>query len=858
MPSTPESLHGERFIPGRIISGRYRVVGRVGQGGMGEVFRADDLKLGQPVALKFLPQELSGDPTRLEALFAEVRLARQVSHAGVCRVHDIGEMDGMHFLSMEFVDGEDLASLLRRIGRLPADKAIEIAREICAALAAVHGRGVLHRDLKPANLMIDGRGHVRITDFGLAELQGTGVDPEFIVGTPAYMAPECLAGGQATTVRSDLYSLGLVMYELFTGRHAFEAKTIQEMIHLSRETVPVSPAKHQRDIDPKVEQVILRCLERDPEHRPSSALAVAAALPGGDPIAAALAAGETPSPALVAAPTTGVEGLRPAAAWSFLVAILAGLLLVTAVAPRTRLVPALSLPETPEAMAGRARELLRDLGMTATAVDRASGYEYDESIVDGVTVRDRSPSRWGRLSRTHPQVVTFWYRESPAELVPAGPRYRVTYSDPPLALGGMVGVKLDGLGRLRRLDAPASASAAAATLDPSLLFRAAGLEPADFQAVAPRAAPPGAGDLHLAYAGVDRENPPRPLHVEVVAFRGRPVSFVVEELGMPLAGAPAVILDPSGRTTALIFGSVRPALLLATLLIGAWLARRNLRAGRGDTKRAFRVGLGLMTLRIVAWLLGGHHTVGSLTYQLMSALAWGLYDFAYGWVIYMAIEPKVRRLWPRLLTSWARLLDGQHADARVGRDVLIGCLVGTVIALAVAGHQAAPALFGAPPGRPDNVGYVENELTALLGLRHQLADLLGLFRSNLVLVMGFVAILIIARLALRNTKAAVVTAFLIFVPLALPKGEMLALNLAFAICVSLLLLLALMRFGLLAAGVAMLTHAALQSAPLGMGIGSWTTSQTVLVLGLVLGVAGYGFVRSLGRWPAFRDVLAEE
>src|SRR5262245_25297407 len=180
----------ERFIPGHLLARRYRVVERVGRGGMGEVYRAVDLKLGQPVALKFLPQEVSEDPARLKALLGEVRLARAVSHPNVCRVHDIEEMDGLHFLSMEFVDGEDLASLLRRIGRLPADKANAIAREIAAGLAAVHERGVLHRDLKPGNIMIDGRGNARITDFGLAQLQSEIGDPDVISGTPFYMAPE--------------------------------------------------------------------------------------------------------------------------------------------------------------------------------------------------------------------------------------------------------------------------------------------------------------------------------------------------------------------------------------------------------------------------------------------------------------------------------------------------------------------------------------------------------------------------------------------------------------------------------------------------------------------------------------------
>ena len=184
------SLDGGGFSPGTILGERYRIIGLVGRGGMGEVYRADDLKLGQPVALKFLPAKLASEPAWIARFYAEVRHARGVSHPNVCRVYDVGEIEGRHFLSMEYVDGEDLASLLRRIGRLPSDKAIEIAREMCAGLGAAHDKGVLHRDLKPGNVMIDGRGRAKITDFGLA----VGVDDDKggaeVSGTPAYMAPE--------------------------------------------------------------------------------------------------------------------------------------------------------------------------------------------------------------------------------------------------------------------------------------------------------------------------------------------------------------------------------------------------------------------------------------------------------------------------------------------------------------------------------------------------------------------------------------------------------------------------------------------------------------------------------------------
>jgi len=150
--SSAEYLSEGRFLPGRLLAGRYRIIALLGKGGMGEVYRADDLTLGQPVALKFLPDEAARDQALRERFKNEVRIARRVSHPNVCRVYDVGDFEGHTFFTMEYVDGEDLASLLRRIGRLPEDKALDIARQLCAGLAAAHAKGVLHRDLKPANI----------------------------------------------------------------------------------------------------------------------------------------------------------------------------------------------------------------------------------------------------------------------------------------------------------------------------------------------------------------------------------------------------------------------------------------------------------------------------------------------------------------------------------------------------------------------------------------------------------------------------------------------------------------------------------------------------------------------------------
>src|SRR5215813_8612275 len=251
------SLRAEsgRILPGTLLADRYRIVALIGRGGMGEVYRAEDLKLDQDVALKFLPEKLVQDGAALARFHREVRIAREISHPNVCRVFDIGEANGVPFISMEYIDGEDLSTLLRRIGRLPEDKAIDISRQLCAGLGVAHDHGVLHRDLKPSNVMLDDRGKIRIMDFGLAgvatDIQGS----EISSGTPAYMAPEQLSGKEVT-VASDIYSLGLVLYEIFTGKRAFEGATIAELIRQQERSSPTNPSELVHDLDPLVVRVI--------------------------------------------------------------------------------------------------------------------------------------------------------------------------------------------------------------------------------------------------------------------------------------------------------------------------------------------------------------------------------------------------------------------------------------------------------------------------------------------------------------------------------------------------------------------------------------------------------------------------
>jgi serine/threonine protein kinase/tetratricopeptide (TPR) repeat protein len=277
--STPSSAsHGGRFAAGDVLAGRYRIIAPLGRGGMGEVYRADDTRLGQEIALKFLPESLAADTALLARLIGEVRVGRQVAHRNVCRLYDLVEVPGgVPFITMELVDGEDLASLLRRIGRLPDQKAASLAHDIGSGLAAAHELGIIHRDLKPANIMVDGRGHARVTDFGLAVLRSDVVRGEF-AGTPSYMAPEQL-GGEPATTRSDIYSLGLVFFEMFTGQRLFDGEGLAE---IRRQHARPKPRSLLGSLDPVIERLIMEMLEERPEKRPRTVGQILEQIPRGE------------------------------------------------------------------------------------------------------------------------------------------------------------------------------------------------------------------------------------------------------------------------------------------------------------------------------------------------------------------------------------------------------------------------------------------------------------------------------------------------------------------------------------------------------------------------------------------------
>ncbi len=855
--SSSDSFDGARFTPGTILEERYRIVAMAGRGGMGEVYRAEDLKLSQTVALKFLPESIAQDGAALVRFRREVRIARQVSHTNVCRVFDIGEAYGLPFLTMEYVDGEDLATLLRRIGHLPSAKATEISRQICAGLAAAHEHGVIHRDLKPANVMIDGRGKVRITDFGLAGVAGSFEAKESGAGTPAYMAPEQLAGKDAS-VQSDIYALGLVLYEVFTGKRAFEAATLTELRRQQEISSPTKPSLLVKEIDPIVERVILRCIEKDPAKRPASALQVAAALPGGDPLAAALAAGETPSPEMVAA-SGATEGLRPAVAWAMLAGVFVFVTAAILMSAQTMLYRRVPLEKSPEELAARARDILQSVGYSEPPVDTAMGFYEGKEFLRYIAEHDKSKTRWDHLETG---AFVFWYRGSPRPLAGLGnfsgaPTLGgVWIADPALDVSGMTLVQLNPLGRLTQLIAvpPQVEKPADAVSSPdwALLFSAAGLDHAKWPAALPTWTPPVYSDARAAWTGSLAERPDIPMRIEAAAYRGKPVYFeLIGPWTRPDRMQP--YQSPAGRRAFLVIFLL---LSLSLLLVGALLARRNLRLGRGDRHGAFRLAVFVFGAVGMAWFFGAHHVPNSDEFLLfLEFLAWGLLWSCSLWTLYIAMEPHVRRRWPATLVSWSRLLAGGFRDPLVGRDLLVGCLLGAYsVGFGRIGLFVISRL-GYPPPQP-----ASGPQWQFLGARTIISDAAFGLGPVLFIPLAILFVLFLLRALLRKELAAAVAFVLLFTVFeALGAGRQFVLfNLVAGLIFWGLSAFVLIRFGLLAFVVSGFFTGLLSNFPLTTQWSAWYAGISLAGILLIAAITSYAFYTSLGGRPVFGGAVLEE
>jgi len=837
--TSSDPIGGGRFTPGLIIAERYRIVALLGRGGMGEVYRAEDLKLSQVVAIKFLPETLSQDPAALQRFHSEVRIARQVSHPNICRVFDIGDAEGIPFLTMEYVAGEDLASLVRRIGRLSPDKATEIARQICAGLAAAHERGVIHRDLKPANVMLDDAGKVRVTDFGLAAIAANISGADVRAGTPAYMAPEQLAGKEVTT-KSDIYSLGLVLYEILTGKRAFDSTTLPELMKAREEGALASPSTLVRDLDPLLERVVLRCLEKDPSQRPVSALQVAAALPGGDPMAAALAAGETPSPEMVAA-AGETEGLNPRIAALCLLGVIISVLTLFAISKHIKLISVLPLRESPEVLTSKAHDMIARFGYTAAPADSASLFTLNNSYLRYVQDTQKNLSRWDVLRDDEPPSIHFWYRESPRLLTPFAPvdnliYGRVTTGEPAMDISGMTLVGLSPNGRLLHFEAVPpqidDTKAPAPAPDWTPLLQSAGLDPGRCRPVDPQWFPLAWGDTRAAWETTWPQRPDIPLRVEAAAYRGKPIYF---DLISPWNKPERMAQSANARQNRVgqIFSIV---LLLVILAGGIWIAARNVRMGRGDFPGAMRLALFALIIGLVDWALLAHHVASTFEYVLaVLAVSVNLFFASITWLLYVAIEPYVRRYWPNTIISWVRMLKGQFRDPVLGRDILAGTLIGVATAIFEQVQPVVEHALHLSPSRP--TGFT---IYTLEGLRGSLATIFYQATQSLTSALLIFFVFFLVGRVVRKTWLAAIVATLLFSLPALGEEHALV-EFIFSVPVILVFFVVLHRFGLLALAAFFFADQLSNNMPITTPLSAWYAEGGVIGAAAILLVAFYGF-----------------
>ncbi len=623
-------------------------------------------------------------------------------------------------------------------------------------------------------------------------------------GTPVYMAPEQLAG-QEVTKRSDIYGLGLVLYELFTGRRAIEAKTVEDVRRYHVEAAIEPP--------------------------PATPLAVAAALPGGDALAAALAAGETPSPELVAA--AGEEGaLRPRAAWAWMGLAVAGVLAWAAIEAGHSMLALQPLPLPPDALAERA--------------------------IDWLSGENGGPSSWQGLFPAVVRPALFRYRQSSAAFEPLNWFGFVGGQDPPHATPGVSSVVLRDDGRLVELfvappqheaegtagggagggaDAAPAVDAAPAPGTPAdftPLLTAAGLDPAALQPAAPQWSPPFFADQRAAWTGTLPGADTYPLRVEAASYRGRPSYFLVVDPWVTAARAKAPDAGPASLISTLM--------IVGAIIGSALLARQNVRLGRGDRRGAWRVAAALAALTALTNALRMQMPQGveAAWDRFAASTAVGLFIGLIVWLLYLAFEPIVRRSRPQVIVSWSRFLSGRWSDPLVGRDLLIGSALGLALSAASRLRFVLPGWLGLSPALP-----YAGDVGSLSSVRDALAAALNsaVGAAIAAMLMTFFVALGTRTASTRRWGIPLFYAIaVLFTFLAMDDAPM-AVRLPLSLAGAAIYALAFVRYGLVA-GFAMVFMLSWRL-PFPTDPQSWYFGITAVLLLGALALPAWGLVRSL-------------
>lgn len=841
-----ESGQSERFAPGTVLADRYRVVSRLGAGGMGEVYRVHDLKLDQTIALKFIWQDRAKDPIWLARLRNEASLARRVTHPNVCRIYDIGDVDGHAFISMEYVDGENLASLLKRIGKLPGDKMTQIAWQLCAGLGAAHRQGVLHRDLKPANIMIDGKGDVRITDFGIAVLSEADAESVLAAGTPGYIAPEVL-NGQPASVRSDIFALGLVLYEAITGQPVINAENVKAIVG-GRRVEP--PSRWADGIDPVFERIVLRCLEPEPDDRPASVYEVAAALPGGDPLAAVLAAGDTPSPELVAA--TPVAGLPKRIALGCLAGAVAALVAVILLADQSFVLSGAVLVDPPTLLEHKAKSVIAELDKGAPLAGRVHGFEVENRALESAVIQ---PGR--TLREVAAAAIYFEYHQGESLNRLRGPLATPAYAEVPSPRENARLVRLDPSGRLlsyRHIPDRRKTSGTSRENPPwETAFSLAGLQFAWFREIQPLRKPPVYADQNAAWESVTPDADGRRTRVEGAALEGRIVDFNVIR---PWENVDDEVMSgfASGSSGQLRAAAARYVLFVVITAGALGLAWFNLSTGRGDRRGAWRLAVFMFCTELVMRAAKQPYVPDA-----MVQLGWTLLSVRFAaftgavlWLAYVALEPYVRQFWPHSIVGWTKVLAGRIGDPAVGRDVLVGGLFGICITLFQQLNVVIPCRIGltgamlVAPVSPDDLG-------VLTGFRSGLGTLVSCQVSAVWMGLLLMLLMLLLRVALRVQWLAAIAFFATgTLAVIITNDVMWKILLPMAMITIAGLAVILTRVGLLAAMASLFVNYLLTCSPMTADMSAWFAGFTVFASLVVVSLLAIGAFYCSGKSISLR------
>jgi serine/threonine-protein kinase len=806
---------------GTMIAGRYRLVSPLGHGGMGVVYRAEDIELAQTIALKFLNPKLQERPQAIELLRREVRVARQITHPNVVRIFDLGATDDETFISMEFIAGEDLESLVRRVGPLPGPKVLQIARQLAAGLTAAHEAGILHRDLKPANVMIDGAGNVRILDFGIAAPLDDEQALRRLSGTPGFLAPELLAG-QKPSQQSDLFAWGLVVYYTATGK----VPTAEKLSGDRKEDHDWSPG-----IRDDLAMCVESCLQSDPARRPDSARGLLATL--GDPLNDMVQAGRMPSPELVA--DAASWNPSPVLVDGLLGAGLGLLLVILLLADRTLFLTRCGLTKSPEALQEIAQQMLVDLGHDAPSAPVLTGVALDTDCLQYVRAHSDIPDAWKKIALGEIPAVRFCYRQGDPRLPPPDLLGQTSEEQWRQPLPGAAYVRLDGRGKLLSVQVARTSPSEKKTGDSiawQSVFEHAGLNWTAFREIeATRWPPVFAGAVHSWEGPSAADSTPQVL-VTAASLEGRVVYFEVDQ---PWARhrSTAAAMGLGGQSSQ--FMTVRTLLWLTAVGVAAVLAWRHVQYGHADWRGAWRVTAGVLLLASLNWLCGSRHSFVAAE-EIAAGLQWIsmiVLCGAIGGVAYLAVEPAARRWWPWSLITTRRLLDGRLRDRAIWADGVLGIVVGLASVCLRQLFTLTNQLFNVPVSGLNDFDPGQNLLDHF-GLRYRAAVLISaLFFAVIDSLLMLTLIVALKRVA-KSTPAAAIVAVLLLAALAI-VGRGIISPVDWLARIALLSIAAwlLLRHGLLATTIALATYYAVNNAPITSDWSRWHAITGLFVVATV-------------------------